>query len=279
MAENVKDGAKGTASDVYALDTGDAGAARLRLLDQVYGASTRRMLLEAGLGKGSRVLDLACGIGAVSCWLAGEAGATGEVVAGDVNPDQIVVAKWHCAKCEHPAPIQYIETSAYATGFASESFDIVHMRLLLCHLTDPEKVLKEVFRILRPGGAMVCQELHLSSLYCFPQSESYERIVALCLEMGKRLGVNYDFGIRLPAAASGAGFRSVEVRLNQPAYLTGQEKRLWEHTFAELFPSMIRAGVASSGELQKLLDGMRAVASDQRALIAQACLPGVIAVK
>ena len=279
MAENVTDGAKGTASDVYALDTGDAGAARLRLLDQVYGTSTRRMLQEAGLARGSRVLDLACGVGAVSCWLANEAGATGQVVAGDVNPDQLVVAKWHCAKCEHPAPIQYIETSAYATGLPSESFDIVHMRLLLCHLTEPEKVLDEVYRILRPGGALVCQDLHLSSLYCFPESPCYTRIVQLCLEMGKRLGVNYNFGIRLPAAAAGAGFRSVEVRLDQPAYLTGQEKRLWEHTFAEVFPSMIRTAVATADELQDLLDGMRAVASEHSALIAQACLPGVIAVK
>jgi ubiquinone/menaquinone biosynthesis C-methylase UbiE len=279
VAENAMDGAKGTANDVYALDTGDSGAPRLRLLDHVYGASTRRMLEEAGLSKGSRILDLACGIGAVSCWLANEAGATGQVVAGDVNPDQLVVAKWHCAKCEHPAPIQYIETSAYATGLPAESFDIVHMRLLLCHLTEPDKVLNEVYRILRPGGALVCQDLHLASLYSFPESRCYTRIIELCLEMGKRLGVNYNYGLRLPAAAASAGFRSVEVRLDQPAYLTGQEKRLWEYTFAELFPSMIRTGVASADELQDLLDGMREVASDNRALIAQACLLGVIAVK
>jgi 2-polyprenyl-3-methyl-5-hydroxy-6-metoxy-1,4-benzoquinol methylase len=87
------EGAKGTASDVYVLDVGESGAARLRLLDQVYGTSTRRMLIEAGLREGSRVLDLACGIGAVSCWLASQVGATGKVIAGDVNPDQLVIAK------------------------------------------------------------------------------------------------------------------------------------------------------------------------------------------
>ena len=279
MPEVVKEGAKGTACDVYALDTGDAGAARLRLLDQVYGTSTRRMLSEAGLRKGSRVLDLACGIGAVSCWLASEAGATGQVLAGDVNPDQLVVAKWHCARCEHPAPIEYIEVSAYGTGLPAESFDIVHMRLLLCHLTEPEKVLHEVHRILRPGGALVCQDLHISSLYSFPESPAYTRIVELTLEMGRRLGVDYNFGIRLPGAAARAGFRSVEVRLDQPAYLRGEEKRLWEHTFAEVFPSMMRAGVASADELQELLDGMQAAGADYDVLIAQACLPGVIAVK
>jgi hypothetical protein len=82
---HMPEGAKGTASDVYVLDVGESGAARLRLLDEVYGASTRRMLLEAGLSEGSRVLDLACGIGAVSCWLASQVGVTGKVIAGDVK--------------------------------------------------------------------------------------------------------------------------------------------------------------------------------------------------
>ena len=279
MAKEARDGAKGSASDVYALETGEAGAARLRLLDEVYGTCTRRMLREAGLRAGSRVLDLACGIGAVSCWLAGQVGATGKVIAGDVNPDQLVVAKWHCAKCEHPAPIEYIETSAYATGLPAESFDIVHMRLLLCHLTDPEKVLAEVYRLLRPDGALVCQDLKISSLYCFPESPAYTTMLRLVLEMGSCLGVDYDYGMRLPAAAAHAGFRSVEVRLDQPAYLTGPGKRLWEHSFAEVFPSIIRTGVATSEELQGLLHEMRATAADDRVLIAQACLPGVIAVK
>jgi hypothetical protein len=53
------EGAQGTASDVYVLHVGESGAARLRLLDQVYGASTRRMLIEAGLREGSRGLEYA----------------------------------------------------------------------------------------------------------------------------------------------------------------------------------------------------------------------------
>src|ERR1039458_8084583 len=92
-----------------------------RLLDEVYGPSTRKMLLDAGLGPGTRALDLACGIGAVSCWMATQVGPMGSVVAADVNPDQLVASKWHCAKCDH-LPIDYIEASAYATGFPDESF-------------------------------------------------------------------------------------------------------------------------------------------------------------
>jgi SAM-dependent methyltransferase len=273
------EGAKGTASDVYVLDVGESGAARLRLLDQVYGASTRKMLLECGLREGSRVLDLACGIGAVSRWLASQVGATGKVIAGDVNPDQLVVAKWHCAKCEHPAPIEYMEANAYDTGLASGSFDIVHMRLLLCHLTDPLKVLAEAYRLLKPGGALVCQDLKLSSIFCSPESSAYARFVQLALGAGARLGVDYDFGVRLPAAAAEVGFQSIQIHLEQPAYLRGPEKRLWEHTFAETVPVVARTGVATEDDLKGLLEEMRETAKDESVFIAQACLPGVVAVK
>jgi SAM-dependent methyltransferase len=279
MAQAVKEGAKGSGSDVYALNTGDAGAARLRLQDQVYSPATRRMLLDAGLGEGSRVLDLACGIGAVSCWMAHQVGKTGMVVAADVNPDQLLVAKGHCTHCDHPAAIQYVESSAYDTGFPAESFDLVQIRLLRCHLTKPASVLREVYRVLKPGGALVCQDLKVTSIFCVPPCPAYMRVITQCLAMGVQLGVDYDYGVRLPAEAEEAGFRAVEVRLSQPAYLRGPEKRLWEQTFAELAPSMVRTGVLTADEMAGLLDEMRQAGMDERILIAQACLPGVIAVK
>jgi hypothetical protein len=47
---------KETGSDVYVLETGDCGAARLQMQDEIYGSSTRQMMLDAGLKAGMRVL-------------------------------------------------------------------------------------------------------------------------------------------------------------------------------------------------------------------------------
>jgi ubiquinone/menaquinone biosynthesis C-methylase UbiE len=211
--------------------------------------------------------------------MAGEVGLDGHVIAADVDPDQLVVAKWHCAKCQNHEPIDYLEACAYETGLPSESFDLVHMRLLLCHLVEPAKVIAEAFRILKPGGALVCQDLHISSIYCYPASPAYTRMTELGLAMGRAIGVDYNYGLRLPVAAKEAGFSHVEVRLNQPAYLRGEEKRLWKHTFAEVVPAIVRAECASKEELDTLLAEMRTHADDESTLIAQACLPGVIARK
>ncbi len=272
------EGAKGTASDVYVLGTGEAAADRLRLLDEVYGPSTRKLLLDAGLGPGMRALDLACGIGAVSCWMATQVGPMGSVIAADVNPDQLVVSKWHCAKCDH-LPIDYIEASAYATGFPDESFDLVHMRLLLCHLTEPQEVLREAYRLLRPGGVLVSQDIRLSSVFTSAKSSAYPRSIEIALAVGEALGVSYDYGAKLPVDASHAGFQSVQVHLEQPAYFRGPEKRLWELTFAEASGVTRRTDIATQAELNSILDEMRVLAEDDGVLIAQWCSPGIIARK
>ncbi len=272
------EGAKGTASDVYVLGTGEAAADRLRLLDEIYGPSTRKLLLDAGLGPGTRALDLACGIGAVSCWMATQVGPMGSVVAADVNPDQLVVSKWHCAKCDH-LPIDYIEASAYATGFPDESFDLVHMRLLLCHLTEPQKVLREAHRLLRPGGALVCQDIRISSVFSSVKSPAIARSIEIGQAVGDALGVSYDYGARMPADAAHAGFQSVQVRLEQPVYFRGPEKRLWELTLAEASAVIYRNEIATPAEMNGMLDELRALAEDESVLIAQWLSPGIIARK
>lgn len=262
----------------YVLSAGESAAARLRLLDKAVGASTRSMLREAGLKEGMRVFDLGCGTGTVSCWARDQVGAAGHVVAGDANPDQLRVAQQNCAECGH-SPIEYAEVDAYDTRLPSESFDLVHVRLLLAHLKHPEKALSEIHRVLRPGGALVCQDMAISGVFCFPENAAYARSVQLALALGERAGQDFNFGLRLPAAAMDAGFRSVRLRLEHPAYLRGEEKRLWEHSFAEASPAVVRCGLVTQDELEQLLNDMRAAAKDERTLIALWLSLNIIAVK
>lgn len=273
------EGAKGTESDVYVLGVGDAAKERLRLLDKAYGPATRQMLLDAGLSAETRGLDLACGIGAVSCFMAGVIGKKGSLVAADVNPDQLVVAKGHCAKCEHDPPIDYMETSAYETGLPSESFDLVHIRFLLCHLAEPAAALREVYRLLKPGGALVCQDIQISRIFCSPENAAFTRIDEIAVKTGRALGVDYNYGLRLPVDVMEVGFQPPEVRFIQPVYLRGPEKRLWEHTIREATPAILHTGAASQDEMNGLLEEMRLAAENERILIAQWGMPSVIAVK
>ncbi|HEY4010144.1 MAG TPA: methyltransferase domain-containing protein [Acidobacteriaceae bacterium] len=268
-----------TVGDDYALKTGDSGAERLRLLDRVYGASTRRLLLEAGLKPGMRVLDMACGVGTVTCWIAEQVGASGTVVAADVSPDQLAVARATWDACEGLPPVEYIEASAYDTGLPAESFDLVHTRLLLCHLARPEDAVAEFYRLLKPGGVFVCHDLYLSGTISAPPSRALTRSIEIGHALGKSIGVNYDHGLQLPARMLEAGFQAPEVSFVAPVYMRGPEKRLWELTFTEIGPAFVRAGVATAQEVEELAAQMKREAEDETTVMGQYPLIGAWAVK
>jgi len=261
--------AQTTVGDDYVLKTGDSGAERLRLLDKVYGASTRRVLVEAGLKPGMRVLDMACGVGTVTCWIAEKVGATGSVVAADVSPDQLSVAQATWASCDGLPAVEFIEANVYATGLPAESFDLVHTRLLLCHLNRPEDAIAEFYRVLKPGGVFVCSDLYLSGMLSVPPTKAWVRSMEIAHATGRNIGVDYDSGLNLPRRMLEAGFRSPEVSFDMPVYMRGPEKRLWELTFAEACGAFVRAGVATAQEVNALAAQMKLEAEDETTLMVQ----------
>jgi ubiquinone/menaquinone biosynthesis C-methylase UbiE len=265
--------------DDYVLTTGDSGADRLRLLDKVYGLSTRRVLLEAGLRPGMRVLDVACGVGTVTCWMAEQVGERGSVVAVDISPDQLAVARATWESCEGLQPVEFLEASAYDTGLPAESFDMVHTRLLLCHLNRPEDAIAEFYRLLKPGGVFVCHDLYLSGMLSVPPTRAWTRSMEIGHALGRAIGVDYDHGLKLPTRMLEAGFESPEVSFDMPVYMRGPEKRLWELTFAEAGPAIVRSGAASAQEVEELAAQMKREAEDETTLMVQYPLLGAWAVK
>ena len=93
----MSDLARKEVGDRYALATGEAAAARLRLLQEVYGASTERLLSRLGVGDGLRVAEIGCGAGHTACWLAHRVAPGGTMDALDVSGDQLNLARANAA--------------------------------------------------------------------------------------------------------------------------------------------------------------------------------------
>lgn len=98
---------------------------------------------------GDSVLDLACGTGLVTGYAAERAGAEGNVVGYDPTPDLLNAAR---AKQFSGAPITWEEGFGEDMPFDDDSFDVVLCHQGLQYLTDREKTLSEVHRVLKPGG-------------------------------------------------------------------------------------------------------------------------------
>jgi demethylmenaquinone methyltransferase/2-methoxy-6-polyprenyl-1,4-benzoquinol methylase len=110
--------------------------------------------LQPSLGEGSRVLDVACGTGDLSLVLAG-AGA-GQVVGLDFCRPMLEVARRKAADSSRAIP--FVEGDALSLPFADETFDAVTIAFGLRNLAGVAEGLRELRRILRPGGRLAILE-------------------------------------------------------------------------------------------------------------------------
>jgi ubiquinone/menaquinone biosynthesis C-methylase UbiE len=112
-------------------------------------AITARMLELAAPGPGARVLELACGAGGVGLAAAGRVGPDGEVVLSDVVPEMTAIAGAR-ANGLHNVRTRVLDLERVDEPDAS--YDVVLCREGLMFALDPEAAVREIARVLRPGG-------------------------------------------------------------------------------------------------------------------------------
>ena len=117
----------------------------------------------AGVRTGERVLDLACGTGAVARVAAERVGASGAVTGLDLNAGMLAVAR------SLPAPpgaaITWIERSALDTGLPDGSFDVVLCQQGLQFFPDKTVALREMRRVLVPAGRVAISVWRTAGVY------------------------------------------------------------------------------------------------------------------
>jgi SAM-dependent methyltransferase len=251
------------ASGSYVLATGEAAAYRLRLLHNLYGPGTRRLLLGAGLRPGMRVADLGCGVGLVTALLADLVGPRGHAVGIDASAAQLAEARERLPA--RGGNMSFVEASATATGLPPASFDLVYCRFLLIHLAEPERALREMRNLLRPGGILVCEDGDLTTAGSEPPS-ALGAFTDLFGRLGPRRGVDYTLGRRLFHMVQFAGFPTPELTFNQPVRARGEEKRFLELSIAEAAPAFVDAGLITAVELEHTLVKMRRLAAEETVL-------------
>ncbi len=115
----------------------------------------QRQLLEwADLRPGQRVLDVACGTGLVTVEAARAIGAAGEVLGTDLS-DVMVAATQDAAEREGVTNLETRRADAEELPGSDEAFDAVLCALGLMYVPDPMRAVREMHRVLRPGGRAV----------------------------------------------------------------------------------------------------------------------------
>ena len=116
-------------------------------LEHVSGTAAPHLVRFAGIRPGDRLLDVACGTGVVAL----TAARLGAKVTGlDLTPELIAHARENAALMEIEA--QFQEGDAEALPFGDASFDVVLSQFGHMFAPRPEVVVREMLRVLKPGG-------------------------------------------------------------------------------------------------------------------------------
>jgi SAM-dependent methyltransferase len=111
------------------------------------------LLRGAAPAPGERVLDVACGTGLVTLAAAACVGAAGHVIGVDISGQMIEAARRRVLR-QRLANIEFSRMDAEALDLPDAGFDVVLCALGLMYMPDPERALRQMRRVLRPGGRM-----------------------------------------------------------------------------------------------------------------------------
>lgn len=111
-----------------------------------------------GLNSGDKVLDVCGGTGDLSILAAGAVSPTGHITLYDFSSAMINAGRFKKNNSSIRKRIQYIQGDVQQISFQNESFDAAMVGFGIRNVIDMKKAFKEMYRVLKPGGKMICLE-------------------------------------------------------------------------------------------------------------------------
>lgn len=119
----------------------------------------KRITLErSGVRKGNTVLDIAGGTGDLTRQFAKRVGPTGRVVLADINASMLNVGRDKLIDAGVGHEVEYVQANAEELPFDDNTFDCITIAFGLRNVTDKDKALRSMARVLKPGGRLLVLE-------------------------------------------------------------------------------------------------------------------------
>ena len=245
-----------------------------RLIQQsgLYEDITGRLLRDAGLFTGMKVLDIGSGAGDVAFAAAELVGSEGEVIGVDMNPEILETARTR-AQAAGLANVQFVTEDVQTLDLPND-FDALIGRLVLLYLPDPVATLKQLATHLRPGGIVAFQDAEFSvySSSAHPETPIMNQLAEWGVEVFRRSGANVGMGLDLYSTFVDAGLPEPTLQYSAP--VGGPETwggyQFIAAAFQSLLPLLERFGIVTAEEvdLDTLAQRLRAeVVASKRPLI------------
>jgi ubiquinone/menaquinone biosynthesis C-methylase UbiE len=206
------------------------------------------------------LLDVGCGPGTLTVDLARRVPG-GRVVAVDRAADILVRASEHAVSAG--VTVEFRTGDVYALEFPEASFDVVHAHQVLQHLTDPVRALREMRRVLKPGGIIAVRDSDYSCFAWAPLDARLSRWLELYRALCRKNGAEPDAGRFLKGWALAAGFRNVTATTSTWTFAEPESAAWWGNLWADrcvlsdFAEQAVRYGLTDAAELSTLAAAFR----------------------
>lgn len=226
---------------------------RLRLLAALLDDGTFRLLERLGVQPGWRCLEVGAGGGSVAAWLCDRTAPAGSVLATDLDTTVL-------RELKRPN-LEVRVHDVLRDELPEREFDLVHARLLLAWLADPEGGLRRMLAALRPGGCLLVEEMDFHSIApdagLDPVTRAlFRRVIdAHHSVLAEQHAFDPFCGRGLDRALSTAGLARVESEGRLSIWRGGQPGgTVWRLTLIQLREQLIEHGRVTATEVDAIID-------------------------
>jgi SAM-dependent methyltransferase len=194
-----------------------------------------------------RIVDFGCGFGWVGLVLLPLLAKGSEYVGIDLAGT--LLAKARMAFSNESRAGVFVRGDVRSTPFRARSFDVAIGHSVLMHVPEPESALREMIRITRLGGLVICCETNRNAVNAMLSIAEVNETDAAPLSMFQAVngriraqrGTDYNLGMRLPAIMHRLGLRDVQARTTDAVRLLFPPLETSENE--ELFQAMCSEGL------------------------------------
>jgi ubiquinone/menaquinone biosynthesis C-methylase UbiE len=203
------------------------------------------------------VLDVGCGPGNITVDLARRV-PQGHVTGIDIAQAAIDAAQRTAH--EGVANVTFALGDVYHLDFADDTFDVAYAHQVLQHLGNPVAALREMRRVLRPGGLLAVREADYGAFTWAPDDERLTRWMDVYQRLGRSNGAEPNAGRYLHAWVREAGLSVERVSSTTWTYYSVEERAWWGGLWAdrvresEFARQSLEYSLASRDELDQFAD-------------------------
>jgi SAM-dependent methyltransferase len=218
---------------------------RLALMSRLLDPMHRRHIEHLGIGPGAKALEVGCGNGSISAWLAGLTAPGGRAVAVDLDLSLVTA---------EARGLEFRRGDILAGPVEPRDYDLVTARAVLHHVADAAAAVTNLVASARPGGRVLLIEPDFLPVSIAEPSE-VRAFWNGWLAWSREQGIDYFVGRRLPVMLSALGLADVRASAETALYPGGSEWAVyWRETITELRPRLVGSGKLDERSIGAFLD-------------------------